>query len=293
MLLIQKEKNEQMSFIKWKLKRMTTFKKLLLTHNYYDQSLMTTVEQTPRNKSSTYNRDKLKENNIDKNNSLPSNSDITYRQKQKHKTQLTIQIPSLVVMDNSYTSAHLKIKPNKGLNYNFSEEGKDCRSANFLLSTNNLGQKGVLKTLFTQKNITSKKKLKRDKGDSYVNEKFNNSKSYCINEPKRKLLQVNINSSKMTKMNALIAQGKLKRGSITDRLIFKALKPEENIEDYYQSGDFRPGDRYAALKRQLMKQRTKMTQMIHDIKKTQSMSESLLKVQVSKLYFRKNNKTKN
>lgn len=102
-----------------------------------------------------------------------------------------------------------------------------------------------------------------------------------------KLIIANINPSKRHEIDNMVNKGRLKRYSILDKLLFQVTRPEGAIEDYYRNNDTKPGDKYALFKRQLIRERNRLTDIINDIKKTQSMNESMLKVFMSKLTYSK------
>lgn len=285
--MIQNEKNDQLDSFKEKIKTMNQLRKQMLTNSNYEQSLMTTVKHTPKNKSAIQYRDKHHNALLHKNKCLKQKE----KKEDKYTPYLIIQIPTLIIKDKPLTTTRAKANSINRSNYKLSKDNDiSLINPKYPLSNKSPGNKCITKPLLIQKNTKKKINTKLSKqineNDLYhCNLILNN---YTCDHRQNKLLQGNINTSKMMKIDSLITKGKLKRNSITDKLIFQTLKPDENIENYYQSGDSRPGDKYTILKRQLGKQKLKIEKMINDIKQAQTITESQMNMEVFKLYFRKN-----
>ena len=75
------------------------------------------------------------------------------------------------------------------------------------------------------------------------------------------------------------------RGSKIDRLIFYIEKPEECFEEHLT--DKKPGDKYQLFKNQIAKHKTKLDNIIKEIRLNQIKSEYLMKKYIFELLSRK------
>lgn len=116
-----------------------------------------------------------------------------------------------------------------------------------------------------------------------------------------KIFLANINKSKQTKIAHLFEKNDIppmsqrtdsststqkgfsvKRFSMMDRFILKLIDPDECVEDYVNEND-KPFDKYTKFKRQCMKEKKRVSELINDLNKAVSLNEKLLKIYTTQL----------
>lgn len=176
---------------------------------------------------------------------------------------------------------------------------------NFLSTTSKNELKNSLKlgrNPSRRKTKSLRKKIIFEKQDSDENTKNDLSIVQKIKNVKNsKIFLANINKSKQTKIAHLIDKTdvppmsqrtdsststqkgfSVKRFSMMDRFILKLVDPDECVEDYVNESD-KPFDKYTKFKRQCVKEKKRLSELIDDLNKAVSLNENLLKIYTTQL----------
>ena len=116
---------------------------------------------------------------------------------------------------------------------------------------------------------------------TYTNSKRPNSSS-VYNYSHRQNIQSASHSDFQETKNILIQKANIKRSSLVDKYLFKIANPDGVIEDYYIDND-KPSDKYKRFRNQITKGKNKVYRLIQEVKRTQTFSDTMIKVFMTKL----------
>lgn len=116
---------------------------------------------------------------------------------------------------------------------------------------------------------------------TYTNSKRPNSSSVYNYSHRQNIQSTNHSDFQETK-NILIQKANIKRSSLVDKYLFKIANPDGVIEDYYIDND-KPSDKYKRFRNQITKGKNKVYRLIQEVKRTQTFSDTMIKVYMTKL----------
>ena len=166
-------------------------------------------------------------------------------------------------------TTHLIMKANKLLFANLGR-AKKLQLLNFIELSNS--------TTHTNTRINSNEITR-----SYTNTKRPNSSSvYDYSHKQYNHLHTPNHSDFQETKNILIQKANIKRSSLVDKYLFKIANPDGVIEDYYVDND-KPSDKYKRFRNQITKGKNKVYRLIQEVKRTQTFSDTMIKVYMTKL----------